>query len=257
MQQDTSRTGSLGSVNSFLASLPEEDWKLLAARLSPVRFKNGDCLAHDTLDGPHVLFPLNLVACLQFTRQRSGLGLVGREGFFGWSAVLDDNSQDEVEATVLMDGGTALAISVEDMRQACLSSATLSLSLLRFLGSYTSQLAWMIRARDRGSLKERLCAWLLMLHDRVDSDFLRVTHGGLAAQLGVRRASVTDTLHVLEGEACLRCSRGIICLTDRARLQRNAGVSYETPRIAAKQAIPSTDTASITAAHQVCEADAV
>ena len=81
MQQDTSRTGSLGSVNSFLASLPEEDWKLLAARLSPVRFKNGDCLAHDTLDGPHVLFPLNLVACLQFTRQRSGLGLVGREGF--------------------------------------------------------------------------------------------------------------------------------------------------------------------------------
>ncbi len=99
--------------------------KLLAARLSPVRFKNGDCLAHDTLDGPHVLFPLNLVACLQFTRQRSGLGLVGREGFFGWSAVLDDNSQDEVEATVLMDGGTALAISVEDMRQACLSSATL------------------------------------------------------------------------------------------------------------------------------------
>ena len=97
----------------------------------------------------------------------------------------------------------------------------------------------MIRARDRGNFKQRLCAWLLMLHDRVDSDFLQLTHGSLAVQLGVRRASVTDALHILEGEACLRCSRGLISLMDRARLRRNAGRSYEPPRADLVTALPS------------------
>ena len=253
MPHDTSEIGAIGASNGFLAGLTQADWDLLQPCLSHVRFKSGDRLADDTLGGPLIFFPVSLVACLQFTRQRSGLGLVGREGLVGWSAVLGDGSQDEVEATVLMDGGWALAISVEDMQRACLSSATLSLALLRFVQSYTSQLGWMIRARDRGSFKQRLCAWLLMLHDRVDGDFLQVTHGGLATQLGVRRASVTDALHVLEGEFCLRCQRGIICLTDRPQLRRNAGLSYETPRMAAGQAMPLKGAALMADARGVCE----
>ena len=108
----------------------------------------------------------------------------------------------------------------------------------------------MIRARDCGSFKERLCAWLLMLHDRVDSDFLQVTHGSLAAQLGVRRASVTDTLHILEGESCLKCSRGMIYVTDRMHLQRHAGVSYELQRRGVEPAVASVDGPAILATHE-------
>jgi DNA-binding MarR family transcriptional regulator len=44
--------------------------------------------------------------------------------------------------------------------------------------------------------------------------------------LGVRRATVTDALHVLEGEGLLRSTRGVIELRDRVRLLARAGESY-------------------------------
>ncbi|GGD59227.1 helix-turn-helix domain-containing protein [Erythrobacter arachoides] len=206
--------------------------------LFSVRCETGEKLGSGARAGLLIYFPVTLVACLQFTRQRCGVGLVGREGIVGWAAVLGDRGDGDSEATVLLDGGWALAISVDEMQRACHSSATLSLGLARFLQSYTIQLEGMIRARDRGNLKERLCAWLLMLHDRVDSDFLHVTHSDLAAQLGVRRASVTDTLHILEGESCLKCSRGMIYVVDRAHLKRSAGVSYEQLRLPTRQSLP-------------------
>jgi hypothetical protein len=42
----------------------------------------------------------------------------------------------------------------------------------------------------------------------------------------VRRASVTDTLHQLEGERVIRSRRGCITVSDRAGLRRIAGQSY-------------------------------
>lgn len=227
MLTGVSESDVTGSTNGFLDSLGSADRQLLTPLLTSVRCKNGEQLSEVGKKDRLIYFPVTFVACLQFTKQRCGVGLVGREGMVGWSAVFGDTGEGECEATVLMDGGWALTISVEEMRHACLSSATLSLGLAHFLQSYAVQLGGMIRARDRGSLKERLCAWLLMLHDRVDSDFLQVTHSDLAAQLGVRRASVTDALHILEGQSCLKCHRGMIYITDRLHLNRNAGVSYK------------------------------
>lgn len=235
----TPEDGMTGLANGFLASLSQADRDLLEPCLLRLRFQSGDLLTHSPDETRLVYFPVTLVACVQFADQGSGIGMVGREGIVGLSAVLGEAFDDAMEATVLMEGGWTLAITVEDLQRACLASPTLSLSLLGFLHSYSSQLGWMIRARDRGNFKQRLCAWLLMLHDRADSDFLQLTHGSLAVQLGVRRASVTDALHILEGEACLRCSRGLISLMDRARLRRNAGRFYEPPRVDLVTALPT------------------
>ncbi|WP_052761861.1 Crp/Fnr family transcriptional regulator [Aurantiacibacter luteus] len=230
MPLELSENDTAWSANGFLASLSPLDRKLLEPLLVRVRCGNGERLGGIGTSRDMVFFPVTLVACLQFAHQRCGVGLVGREGIVGWGGVLGDPAEEDLEATVLMEGGWALAISVKDMLGTCLASATFSLALLRFLQSFTSQLGWMIRARDCGNFRQRLCAWLLMLHDRVDSDFLQLTHRGLARQLGVRRASVTDALHILEGEGCLKCTRGMIYVMDRSLLERHAGVSYMMPR---------------------------
>jgi hypothetical protein len=47
--------------------------------------------------------------------------------------------------------------------------------------------------------------------------------------LGVRRASVTDALHILEGEGALRGGRGCIILRDRQKLEDLAGDAYGFP----------------------------
>ena len=48
----------------------------------------------------------------------------------------------------------------------------------------------------------------------------------LADALKVRRASVTDCLHVLEGERIVRCTRGETIVRDRAALEELAGDAY-------------------------------
>jgi CRP-like cAMP-binding protein len=54
----------------------------------------------------------------------------------------------------------------------------------------------------------RLARWLLMCHDRLDGDRLPLTHEFLSLMLGVRRAGVTDQIHVLEGLHAIKAYRG-------------------------------------------------
>jgi DNA-binding transcriptional regulator YhcF (GntR family) len=65
-----------------------------------------------------------------------------------------------------------------------------------------------------------------MAHDRVEGDDLVVTHSEIAVMLGIRRASVTDALHVLEGDRLIRANRGHITILDRDALRSRAGTTY-------------------------------
>lgn len=38
-----------------------------------------------------------------------------------------------------------------------------------------------------------------MCHDRIDGEEIALTHEYMATMLGVRRSSVTEALHILEG----------------------------------------------------------
>ena len=42
----------------------------------------------------------------------------------------------------------------------------------------------------------------------------------------MRRASITDSLHVLEGERVLRCTRALVTVRDRTALEAAAGAAY-------------------------------
>ncbi|HEX8258113.1 MAG TPA: helix-turn-helix domain-containing protein, partial [Allosphingosinicella sp.] len=71
-----------------------------------------------------------------------------------------------------------------------------------------------------------LCRWTLMAHDRIEGDEIKVTHDEIAVMLGVRRASVTDALHILEGEGLIRSRRGRVTIRNRDGLRRLAGETY-------------------------------
>ena len=88
------------------------------------------------------------------------------------------------------------------------------------------QLAQSVVANLGHSLERRLARWLAMLDDRSATDVLAVTHDQLAQLLNVRRATVTDALHVLEGEKLIRNTRGRVAVRDRAGLRARAMQSY-------------------------------
>ncbi|RYY06369.1 MAG: helix-turn-helix domain-containing protein [Alphaproteobacteria bacterium] len=78
-------------------------------------------------------------------------------------------------------------------------------------------------ACNRAHSSEARCAcWLLKTSDRVGDDAFELRHATLATMLGVRRATVTDSLARLQRTGTVRSSRGTITVLDRRALEAAA-----------------------------------
>jgi CRP-like cAMP-binding protein len=81
--------------------------------------------------------------------------------------------------------------------------------LLRYAQALNVQTSVTAFANANHTLEMRLARWLLMCHDRLDGDDIEITHEFMAMMLGVRRAGVTTSLHILEGNRLIRSTRGL------------------------------------------------
>lgn len=221
--------------NLLLRSLERNDVRLLAPYITQVK-----CRANDLLEmGPDtrqlVYFPDTLVACLHGPGAGPGtgpgtgpgIGLVGCEGLVGWSALFGATTGPGYHSCrAAFAGGSAQVIPADRLRAVARASPTLTLALLRFVETFIIQMSRTILSSLNGQLQARVSSWVLMLHDRIEGDEIIITHEELAKLLDVRRASVTDTLHVLEGERALRCTRGRMVVRDRGLLEALAGPAY-------------------------------
>jgi len=213
--------------NALLRSLPPQDALLLGSSLRRVSQMPGDRLVPGETD--LVYFPETLIVCLIGQGRDSAVGMVGREGLIGWDRLFrcSDHAQ---QIFVALTGGSALVVSGNRLRSLMVAHPPLAISLIPFLHSFAEQMGRTVQLTLHGSLEVRLSAWLLMMHERMEGDEIVITHSALAAFLNVRRASVTDTMHVLEGERALRCSRGRVTVHDVAALQARAGLAARGPR---------------------------
>lgn len=198
---------------------------LLRNHLSRIECSCGETLAAGSARDAVAYFPESIVVGIGLSPHGSAVGLIGREGMVGWPGLLGPGERGH-SARVLMGSGTALAIPVERLREACFVSPTLTLSLMGFVQAFALQISWSLLAARQDSLSQRICGLLLMIHDRVEGDEIPATHRALAAHLGVRRASITDTLHVLEGKRAVRSERGRVIIRDRTLVESLSGLSY-------------------------------
>jgi CRP-like cAMP-binding protein len=223
-----SQLRSAAQHNLLLASITAIDLDAMLPWLEPVTVRGGARIASSVPAATQVCFPLTLIASVAALVDGDDpieVGLVGREGMLGWPVLLGGHHAPHC-GIVQLAGGDALMMSSDALTELCDRYRSLHLALLRFVQAFTVQLGRTVVANLRDGLERRLARWLLMLHDRVEGDALPITHVDLASTLRVRRASVTDALHVLEGDGLLRCTRGQVLVRDRARLQATAGECY-------------------------------
>ena len=216
--------------NILLRSLPSQDFALLAPALDRTTIKVDEVLAAPGQPIESVFFlETGIVTFCEFHERgsRIGVGHTGYEGFAGWPVLLGSDSSPH-EARMTAVGGTAFRISAPDMLAACRASPALHDLLLRFVRVFTVQLSCTVVSSLTQSVENRLCRWTLMAHDRVEGDEIEVTHSEIAVMLAIRRSSVTDALHILEGEGLIRCHRGMVTVRDRAGLRQRAGDTYGT-----------------------------
>jgi CRP-like cAMP-binding protein len=155
------------------------------------------------------------------------VGHIGREGMAGVHTLLKvDQTPNRTFMQIAGDGIRVPTSLVHEVMSQHVEASDL---LLRYVQFTVLQLAYSALANARYKMPERLSRWLLMCHDRVDSDNIPLTHDFLSLMLGVRRAGVTDELHVLEGLGAIRSTRGNVQVLNRQRLEELAGGSYGAP----------------------------
>lgn len=216
--------------NRLLQALGPDDFALLRPHLTPISLPIRHVLEAPNRPIDEVMFLESgmgsIVAVVNADRQLE-VGIFGREGMSGIAVILgDDRSPQE---SFVQIAGEGLRMRSDDLRRAMRTSPSLQRVLLRYVQSMMAQTASTAFANGHGKVEERLARWLLMSHDRMDGDELPLIHEFLALMLGVRRAGVTEALHVLEGRGAIRTGRGRIAVADRMRLEESAAGLYGVP----------------------------
>lgn len=215
-------------ANELLAALPAEEFERLLPHFEPVTLTAGEDL-YQFEGGIHFAYFPESAVISQLHVLGDGntieAAMVGREGFAGLSAVF--NAPQPVYWTRVLIAGSALRIRVDILKQEFERGRVLQRVLLAYAGARIAQLSQRAVCSGRHRVDERLCCWLLMLHDRAGEEQLQLTHELIASHLGVRRAGITGSATVLREMDIISYCRGLIRILDRRRLEAAACECYE------------------------------
>lgn len=214
--------------NMLIRTLDDSVLTPISRYLERVQLAEGEMLMRADAIVDAIWFPETAVVSLIDVLpdgSRVELGIVGFEGMVGWSALLG-NDRSPHDGVVRVGGGTALRIDASRLLSTCEDNPCATGLFLKYVNAAMVQIGRTAVSNLRDKVEQRLSRWLLMCHDRLEGDEIDCTHKVIAGMLGIRRASVTDGLHNLEGESVIRNRRGRIVIRDRGKLMKLAGDGY-------------------------------
>ncbi|GAC1414097.1 MAG: Crp/Fnr family transcriptional regulator [Candidatus Velthaea sp.] len=178
-----------------------------------------------------VYFPLNSVLSI-VTRMKDGnqieVGTIGREGMSAFPLLLGASSTANDCYCQLR--GKAVKIGADLFRELMALDAGFRQLLDRYLQAYVNMLGQLAACNRLHSVYERCSRWLLMSHDRVNSDDIPLTHEYLAMMLGTGRSGVTIAAATLQQAGFIRYAHGMIRILDRDGLENASCECYEVAR---------------------------
>lgn len=210
----------LKQSNFLLAALPATEREDVFERCETIEIAFGTVIVEPGQKIRHVYFPQSgFVSLLATVDGNTSLevGLIGREGMFGIPLALGV-SVSPLRATV-QGAGTAMRMSADDFRIVLKASPGLQRILNLYLHVLISQLAQVAVCTCFHVAEARLARWMLMAHDRAQSNTFTLTHELLSEMLGVRRAGVSTAAASLQESGFIRYNRGVINVVNRAGLE--------------------------------------
>lgn len=173
----------------------------------------------------HVVFPVGCVVSLAAKEGDDTVDVttVGREGPVGLAALLGATSWD-TEAVCRVPGD-ALRLSAASL-QRLLAGEHGSAVTQSYVRSVVTVLEQRVVCNRSHGGDVRCACWLLQTQDRVGRDSFELSHTTLATMLGVRRATVSDSLADLQRRAVVRSRRGVLTVLDRPALAASACACY-------------------------------
>src|SRR5712675_2906209 len=204
--------------NLMLAQLPDAEYDTLARSLVPLELPLGMRLSEPNEPIEYIYFVNSgLISTDALTEKGESVevGVIGREGFAGLPALLD---QPQMSHSVLMQGtgeGTRIRSSI--LRDQFVKGGELQRMVHTFAYLQLVQTAQSVLCNRMHEVDARLARWLLTSADRMETESLNLTQEFLAQMLGVQRSTVTVAAGELQRAGMIGYSRGKIHILDRAR----------------------------------------
>jgi CRP-like cAMP-binding protein len=213
--------------NLILSQLPDDEYAALAKHLIPVELPLEKRLSEPNQPIEFIYF-LNtgLISTDVITEkgEQVEVGLIGREGFSGLPALLD---QPQMSHTVIMQGiGEGLRVRSAVVRSEFLKGGSLQRLVHAFTYLQMVQITQSVLCNRMHEVEARLARWLLSSADRMESEFLQLTQEFLSQMLGVQRSTVTVAAGELQRKGLIGYSRGRIHIIDRPGLVTRACECY-------------------------------
>jgi CRP-like cAMP-binding protein len=142
---------------------------------------------------------------------------IGNEGMTGLEAVF--GAGPSTTDVIVQVPGEGLQLDAKLLQAEVGRDGPVRDLMRRYHSAYMARVSFSVACNGLHAIQQRCCRWLLMTQDRGGSDGVELTHEYLAIMLGVRRASVTEVLHLLQVKGLIQNGRGMIRILDRAGLE--------------------------------------
>jgi CRP-like cAMP-binding protein len=206
--------------NHLLASLSHAEYEGLLPDLELVHLRKRKIL-YNQGDWLHTAyFPLNGVISLLATTSSGEIvevALQGNEGMVGLPILFKvgiSPYQIQVQIT-----GVAATLSANVLKREFVKGGHFQSMMLRHTHALLSHISQSAVCNRFHSLEARLCRWLLITRDRINSDTIDYTQEFLAHMLGCPRTGVTMIASTLQKAKLIGYARGRIHLLDVPALE--------------------------------------
>jgi CRP-like cAMP-binding protein len=217
--------------NGILASLPKAEIARLAPHLSFLDLPVNQTLQEPNVEVTHAYFLESGMASVVVEMADGNTvetGITGKEGLVGFSILLGTNSMPT--RTFMQIPGTGYKIKAKRLKEEFENSGTLRKRTNSYIQGHLMQTGQTAACNRLHDIAERLARWLLMCHDRMESDNFSITHEFLGHMLGTPRSTVTVAAGILHKTGLVEYSRGKINVCDRQGLEKAACECYWTIR---------------------------
>ena len=216
------------AANHLLRAIPRREYELLASDLEAVQLPHR-LILHESGEKIEFAYFLNqgLASLVVFTSDGRSVevAIVGREGMVGTPLAV--GLERGPYRSIIQLAGSGFRIKSELLQERLRQTPQLRLLINRYVLTQGLQIAQIAACNRLHEIDQRLARWLLMCRDRVDSDFLPITHEFLAQMLGTGRPSVSLAAGILQKTGVIENGRGAVRILNRARLTSAACECYK------------------------------
>jgi CRP-like cAMP-binding protein len=213
--------------NRILAALPSDEYQRLLPHLKPVTLEYKQVLLEPHKTIRYAYFPEDgIISMVTSVVDKTvvEVGLAGSEGMVCVATFLGASSSPHL--CIVQGQGNAQRIKASVLRDEFKRCGKLQDLLLRYTQAHLIMIAQTAICNRLHALEARLSRWLLLIHDRMDSDQFLLTQDVISMMLGVQRTGVTDAAGTLQKKEIISYSRGRIEILDRQKLEETACECY-------------------------------